>query len=131
MITRLSFLPVLDIQATLLHKNNADVTITEEFVEKFTQLKAINSRWPLLASLFSYTTSEIEQIKRDVIGDPSVRAAAMMNKLMKKGATYGTLLAKVIRTSLRFSQNVYYASVLLQLNTSLDELMNINPNLQR
>ena len=70
--------------------------MTETFIERFSQLEAISSRWPLLASLLSFTTAEIEQIKRTVIGVTSVKAAAMMNRWKERTtATYGTLLYKV------------------------------------
>ena len=84
----------MDVQRTLQNKQNADTEITDEFIKKFTTV--IGSMWPLLASLLSFTTAEIEQIKREVTGVPSVKAAAMMNKWRERAtATYGTLMIKV------------------------------------
>ena len=79
-----------------MDENQTDVEITEDFIDTFTRCDAINIRWQLLASLLSSTTAEIEQIKRDVIGVPSVKAAAMMNRWRERTtATYGILLSKV------------------------------------
>ena len=72
----------------------ADTEITDEFIEKFAVV--LGSRWPLLASLLSFTTDEIWQITNNVIGKPSVKAAAMMKKWRgKASATYGILNDKV------------------------------------
>ena len=85
---------VLELQKALLDKDNADLEITDDFIHKFSE--AIGSRWPLLASLLSFTTAEIEQIKREVTGVPSVKAAAMMARWRERTTpTYGTLLEKV------------------------------------
>ena len=87
---------VLDVQNVLLKPANKDVEIGGDFVLNFSDLSTVHSRWPLLASLLSFTTAEIEQIKREVIGVPSVKAAAMMNRWRERTtATYGTLLSKV------------------------------------
>ena len=84
----------VDLQRTLRNKQNADTEITDEFIKTFTTV--IGSMWPLLASLLSFTTAEIEQIKKEVTGVPSVKAAAMMNRWREKAtATYGTLMIKV------------------------------------
>ena len=92
----LTLLTALEVQSVLLDEANADVKITENFIEKFSKLESINGRWPLLASLLSFTTAEIEQLKKEVIGVPSVKAAAMMNRWKERtNATYGSLLTKV------------------------------------
>ena len=79
----------------MLHnKELIDTEITDEFIEKFAAV--IGSMWPLLASLLSFTTDEIEQIKRTVTGVPTVKAAAMMKKWRDEfTATYGILTDKV------------------------------------
>ena len=88
------FISVMDVQQSLLNKENANSEITEEFIETFAAL--INSRWPLLASLLSFTTSEIEHIKREVTGMPPVKAAAMLGKWKERTiGTYGVLMIKV------------------------------------
>ena len=72
----------------------ADTEITDEFIDKFAVV--LGSRWPLLASLLSFTTDEIWQITTTVHGVPSVKAAAMMKKWRgKASATYGILNDKV------------------------------------
>ncbi len=73
---------MLYIQDTLLSEATADQEITEEFCTKFSE--EIGSRWTLLASLLSFTTAEIEEIKRGVTGEPSVKAAAMMSRWKEK-----------------------------------------------
>ena len=84
----------MDVQQSLLNKKNANSEITEEFIETFAAL--INCRWPLLASLLSFTTSEIECIKREVTGMPPVKAAAMLGKWKERTiGTYGVLRTKV------------------------------------
>ncbi len=87
---------MLYIQDTLLSEASADQEITEEFSTKFSE--EIGSRWPLLASLLSFTTTEIEDIKKGVIGEPSVKAAAMMGRWREKLSpkpTYRLLKHKV------------------------------------
>ena len=78
----------------LQNKELVDTEITDEFIERFAAL--IGSMWPLLASLLSFTTDEIEQIRRHTTGVPTVKAAAMMKK-WRDGftATYGILTDKV------------------------------------
>ncbi len=57
----------------------------------------ISHCWPLLASLLSFTTAEIDQIKRGFTGEPSVKAAAMLNSWREKTSpTYIMLREKVI-----------------------------------
>ena len=95
------FLIAVDIQRTLQNKQNADTKITDEFIKKFTTV--IGSMWPLLACFLSFTTAEIEQIKREVTGVPSVKATDMMNKWRERAtATYGTLMIKVANLCIYF-----------------------------
>ena len=86
---------VLKLQSAILSKESSYLDITEDFVQMFAMV--IGSMWPLLASLLSFTTTEIEQIKREVTGVPSVKAAAMMNRWRERAtATYGALMTKVL-----------------------------------
>ena len=84
----------------LQSEDNADTEITDEFIEKFAAV--VGSMWPVLASLLSFTTAEIEQIKRNItstVPTPTVKAyAAAMLKKWRDGttATYGILTDKVI-----------------------------------
>ena len=94
MFTAILFILAKELQQILLNKDNSDSKVTEEFVKNFALV--LGSMWPLLASLLSFTTAEIEQIKREVTGVPSVKAAAMMNRWMKGvTATYSILMTKV------------------------------------
>ena len=84
----------------LQSEDNADTEITDEFIEKFAAV--VGSMWPVLASLLSFTTAEIEQIKRNItstVPTPTVKAyaAAMLKKWRDRTtATYGILTDKVI-----------------------------------
>ena len=92
--TSLCICIVLELQKALLDKSSADLEITDDFIHKFSEV--IGGRWPLLASLLSFTTAEIEQIKREVTGVLSVKAAAMMARWRERSTpTYGALLEKV------------------------------------
>ena len=83
-----------EVSRVLQNSEIADTEITDEFIEKFTIV--VGSMWPLLASLLSFTTDEIWQVKNNVTGVPSVKAAAMMKKWRDKTtATYGILTNKV------------------------------------
>ena len=83
-----------ELKQILLNRDNSDSEVTEEFVKNFALV--LGSMWPLLASLLSFTTAEIEQIKKEVTGAPSVKAAAMMNRWRERvTATYGILMTKV------------------------------------
>ena len=83
----------------LLNKENSGSKITDEFIEKFAAV--IGSMWPVLASLLSFTTAEIEQIKRKItstVPTPTVKTyAAAMLKKWRDGATatFGILTDKV------------------------------------
>ena len=86
---------VLKLQSAILSKESSYLDITEDFIQIFAVV--IGSMWPLLASLLSFTTAEIEQIKREITGVPSVKAAAMMNRWRERvTATYGALMTKVL-----------------------------------
>ena len=103
---------VLKLEKVLTNENQADVEITEDFIDTLTRYDPISSRWPLLASLLSFNTAEIEQIKREVVGIPSVKAAAMMNRWKERTiATYGTFLSKVSQFSTRCLQENKYRKV--------------------
>ncbi len=70
--------------------------LTQDFLSQFSEV--IGSRWPLLASLLSFSTAEIEEIKRGVTGVPSIKAAAMLSRWREKQSptpTYGLLKCKV------------------------------------
>ena len=89
----------MELKRILQNKENADAVITDEFIEKFAAV--IGSMWPVLATLLSFTTAEIEQIKRKItstVPTPTVKAyAAAMLKKWRDGATatYGILTNKV------------------------------------
>ena len=85
----------MELQQALLDETNANEPITEDYITKFSMV--IEDHWLVLASLLSFTTAEIEEIKRGVTGVPSVKAAAMMNKWrIRSRPTYGVLKSKVI-----------------------------------
>ena len=76
----------------------SDEELSEEFILTFSRV--LENHWPLLATILSFTTDEIEQIKREVTGVPSVKAAVMMRRWREKSsstykATYGLLKSKV------------------------------------
>ena len=90
-----NFFVVHNVQKAILNEEAADSLVSEDFVQTFATV--IDSKWPLIASLLSFTTAEIEQIKREVTGVPSVKAATtMMNKWRERAtATYSSIMTKV------------------------------------
>ena len=95
-----------EVSGMLQNSEIAYTEITDEFIDKFAVV--LGSRWPLLASLLSFTTDEIWQITNNVIGKPSVKAAAMMKKWRgKASATYGMLSDKVNRGYFYSWLNIY------------------------
>ena len=83
-----------DVIRMLRNAETADTEITDEFIDRFAIV--LGSRWPLFASLLSFTTDEIWQITNNVIGKPSVKAATMMKRWRDNAsATFGILTDKV------------------------------------
>ncbi len=85
---------VVEVQRALLDDDCSSSLVSEDFIDDFS--KVASHCWPLLASLLSFSTAEIDQIKRGVTGVPSVKAAAMLNSWREKTSpTYLTLREKV------------------------------------
>ena len=87
------------LQEKLLEPGNASVPVNDDFLKELAA--SVNSKWPSLASLLSFTTAEIEQTKRDVLGDPKEQALHMLRAWTRRGdATYGGLRKKLKTISL-------------------------------
>ena len=104
-----------EVSRVLQNSEIADTEITDEFIEKFAIV--VGSIWPLLASLLCFTTDEIWQIKKNVTGVPSVKAAAMMKKWRDKAtATYGNLTDKVNLVTYNHTGHALYYVFLCAVN---------------
>ena len=89
------------LQEKLLEPDNASDLVTDDFLREFAAVVA--SKWPSLASLLSFSTAEIEQIKIDIIKDPTEQALYMLRawRTRRRGdATYGGLRSKLKTISL-------------------------------
>ena len=87
------------LQEKLLDPNSTSDCVTDDFLREFAAVVA--GKWPSLASLLSFSTAEIEQIKIDIIRDPTEQALHMLRAWRRRGdATYGGLRSKLKTISL-------------------------------
>ena len=76
-----------DILDQLMEPENRDSTLAqggergEQFVREFAGV--VGSRWPSLATVLSFTTEEIEEVKRDITGSPADQFLYMLKNLCK------------------------------------------------
>ena len=87
------------LQEKLLEPENTNAFVNDDFLKEFAA--AVGSKWPSLASLLSFSTAEIEQTKRDILGDPKEQALHMLRAWRRReDATYGGLRKKLKTISL-------------------------------
>ena len=61
----------------------------------------VGDRWPSLASLLSFPTADVEQMKREVVGTPAEQALHMLRAWKtSREETYGGLCAQLKSISL-------------------------------
>ena len=57
------------------YKNTA-TAVDDEFLREFAEV--VGDQWPSLASLLSFPTADVEQMKREVVGTPAEQALHML-----------------------------------------------------
>jgi len=90
------------LQKKLLDPDNTTTTTTvhDDFLREFAVV--VGGRWPSLASILSFSTANVEQMKTEVVGTPAEQVLHML-RVWKRGsreATYGGLCAWLKRISL-------------------------------
>ena len=85
----------MTLQEKLLDPQSSDEIVDDEFLREFAVI--VGSKWPSLASLLSFTTAEVDQIKRDTIGTPAEQALHMLREWRRRGkkTTYGELCTEL------------------------------------
>ena len=90
----------MPLQEKLLDPENTATAVDDEFLGEFAVV--VGDRWPSLASLLSFPTADVEQMKREVVSTPAEQALHML-RAWKKGSregTYGGLCARLRSISL-------------------------------
>ena len=79
---------------------NTATAVDDEFLREFAE--AVSDRWPSLASLLSFPTADVEQMKREVVGTPAEQALHMLRAWRRRSRemTYGGLCARLKSISL-------------------------------
>ena len=88
------------LQEKLLDPENAATAVDDEFLREFAVV--VGDRWPSLASLLSFPTADVEQMKREVVGTPAEQALHMLRAWRKRSreGTHGGLCAQLKSVSL-------------------------------
>ena len=63
------------LQEKFLDPENTDNAVDDEFLKGFAAV--VDDRWPSLGSLLSFSTANVEQMKREVVGTPAEQALHM------------------------------------------------------
>ena len=80
------------------HENTA-TAVDDEFLREFAEV--VGDWWPSLASLLSFPTADVEQMKREVVGTPAEQALHMLRAWRRsREATYGGLCTRLKSISL-------------------------------
>ena len=88
------------IQKKLLDPDNTTTTVYDDFLREFAVV--VGARWPSLASILSFSTADVEQTKKEVVGTPAEQALHML-RVWKRGSretTYGGLSTQLKSVSL-------------------------------
>ena len=88
------------LQKQLLDPDNTTTTVHDDFLREFAEV--VGGRWPSLASILSFSTADVEEMKTEVVGTPAEQALHML-RVWKRGsreATYGGLCTWLKRISL-------------------------------
>ena len=87
------------LQEKLLNPENTATAVDDEFLREFAVV--VGDRWPSLASLLSFPTADVEQMKREVVGTPAEQALHMLRAWRRsREGTYGGLCAQLKSISL-------------------------------
>ena len=87
------------LQEKLLDPENTATAVDNEFLREFAVV--VGYRWPSLASLLSFPTADVEQMKREVVGTPAEQALHMLRGWRRsREGTYGGLCARLKSISL-------------------------------
>ena len=87
------------LQEKLLDPENTATAVDDEFLREF--VVVVGDRWPSLASLLSFPTADVEQMKREVVGTPAEQALHMLRAWSRsREGTYGGLCAQLKSISL-------------------------------
>ena len=84
----------------LLDPGNAATAADDEFLREFAMV--VGDRWPSLASLLSFPTADVEQMRREVVGTPAEQALHMLRAWRRRSreGTYGGLCTQLKSISL-------------------------------
>ena len=89
----------MPLQEKLLDPENTATAVDDEFLREFAVV--VGDRWPSLASLLSFTTADVEQMKTEVVGTPAEQALHMLRAWRRsREGTYGGLGARLKSISL-------------------------------
>ena len=87
------------LQEKLLDSENTATAVDDEFLREFAEV--VGDRWPSLASLLSFPTADVEEMKREVVGTPAEQALHMLRAWRQsRETTYGGLCALLKSISL-------------------------------
>jgi len=75
------------LQKKLLDPDNTTTTVHDDFLREFAEV--VGGRWPSLASILSFSTADVEQMKTEVVGTPAEQALHMLR--VWKGIERGNL----------------------------------------
>ena len=88
------------LQKKLLDRDNTTTTVHDDFLREFAVV--VGGRWPSLASILSFSTADVEQMKTEVVGTPAEHALHMLRawKRRSRETTYGGLCTRLKNISL-------------------------------
>ena len=90
----------MPLQEKLLDPKNTATAVDDVFLRELAVV--VGDRWPSLASLLSFPTADLEQMKREVVGTPAEQALHVL-RAWRRGSrekTYGGLCAQLKSISL-------------------------------
>ena len=89
----------MPLQWKLLDPENTATAVDDEVLREFAVV--VGDRWPSLASLLSFPTADVEQMKREVVGTPAEQALHMFRAWRSsREGTYGGLCTQLRSISL-------------------------------
>ena len=99
----------MPLQEKLLDPKNTATAVDDEFLRELAVV--VGDRWPSLASLLSFPTADVEQMKREVVGTPAEQALHMLRTWRRRSRemTYGGLCACLKSISLYGTGSLWHA----------------------
>ena len=99
----------MPLQEKLLDPKDTATAVDDEFLREFAVV--VDNRWPSLASLLSFHTADVEQMKREVVGTPAEQALHMLRAWRRRSRemTYGGLCARLKSISLYGTGSLWHA----------------------